>query len=579
MERWWAALAPPTWTPATASPTRSLLAIRPVPSRSMPRRARSRWQTRAQLDFETSPVFNLTVTVTDSGGLTDDAAVTVNLTDVNEAPTASDATFSLAENSGNGTVVGTSRASDPDAGDSLSYAITAGDPTGAFAINAATGEITVADWLSARLRDEPDLQPDGHGDGRRWPDGYGGGHGEPDRCERGPDGPDATFSLAENSADGTVGGQRLGAATRMPATASPTRSPAATRPAPSRSTPRPARSRWRTRRQLDFETTPVYNLTVTVTDAGGLTDDGRGHGQPDGRERGSDGLGCHLQPGGEQCRWHGGGHVSACDPDAGDSLSYAITGGDPTGVFAIDAGDRRDHGGGLGQLDFETTPVFNLTVTVTDSGGLTDTAAVTVNLTDVNEDPAARTPPSAWRRTAETAPWWAAFGLRPGCRGHALLRDHWRRSDRRLRHQRADGRDHGGGLGQLDFETTPVFNLTVTVTDSGGLTDEAAVTVNLTDVNEAPQPRTPPSPWRRTAATARSWAASRRVTRMPATASPTRSRAGTRRVPSRSTPRPARSRWRTRPQLDFETSPVFNLTVTVTDSGGLTDDGRGHGRT
>ena len=61
----------------------------------------------AQLDFETTPVYSLTVTVTDSGGLTDDAAVTVNLTDDNEAPTANDATFSLAENSGDGTVVGT----------------------------------------------------------------------------------------------------------------------------------------------------------------------------------------------------------------------------------------------------------------------------------------------------------------------------------------------------------------------------------------------------------------------------------------------------------------------------------------
>ena len=34
------------------------------------------------------------------------------------------------------------------------------------------------------------------------------------------------------------------------------------------------------------------------------------------------------------------------------------------------------------QLDFETTPVFNLTVTVTDAGGLTDTAAVTINVTE-----------------------------------------------------------------------------------------------------------------------------------------------------------------------------------------------------
>ena len=84
----------------------------------------------AQLDFETTPVFSLAVTVTDSGGLTDTAAVTVNLTDVNEDPTASDATFSLAENSADGAVVGSVSASDPDAGDSLSYAITGGDPLG-----------------------------------------------------------------------------------------------------------------------------------------------------------------------------------------------------------------------------------------------------------------------------------------------------------------------------------------------------------------------------------------------------------------------------------------------------------------
>ena len=111
------------------------------------------------------------MTVTDAGGLTDTAAVTVTLTGANEAPTATQAAFSVAENSANGTVVGSVSASDPDAADTLSYAITGGDPSGAFAIDAATGQITVADYT-----------------------------------------------------------------------------------------------------QLDFETTPVFNLRVTVTDAGGLTD-------------------------------------------------------------------------------------------------------------------------------------------------------------------------------------------------------------------------------------------------------------------------------------------------------------------
>ena len=53
----------------------------------------------AALDFETTPTFTLTVRVQDAGGLTDAATVTMNLTNVNEAPTVNNATFSLPENS------------------------------------------------------------------------------------------------------------------------------------------------------------------------------------------------------------------------------------------------------------------------------------------------------------------------------------------------------------------------------------------------------------------------------------------------------------------------------------------------
>src|SRR5690606_25355363 len=63
----------------------------------------------------------------------------------NSAPVVGNQTFALAENSANGTSVGTVAASDPDAGQSLTYAITAGNGSGAFAINPSTGEITVAD--------------------------------------------------------------------------------------------------------------------------------------------------------------------------------------------------------------------------------------------------------------------------------------------------------------------------------------------------------------------------------------------------------------------------------------------------
>jgi hypothetical protein len=63
----------------------------------------------------------------------------------NNPPVANDASFNVAENSANGTVVGTYAAADPDAGQALAYAITAGNADGAFAIGAATGQITVAD--------------------------------------------------------------------------------------------------------------------------------------------------------------------------------------------------------------------------------------------------------------------------------------------------------------------------------------------------------------------------------------------------------------------------------------------------
>jgi VCBS repeat-containing protein len=81
------------------------------------------------------------------------------------------------------------------------------------------------------------------------------------------------------------------------------------------------------------------------------------------------------------------GTVSASDPDAGDTLFYEITAGDPGGTFAVDGATGEITVADASQLDFETAPVFNLTVEVTDSGALTDTATVTIDLTDANDAP------------------------------------------------------------------------------------------------------------------------------------------------------------------------------------------------
>jgi hypothetical protein len=101
------------------------------------------------LDFETASSYSLTVKATDdaSSPLSSSAILTFNINDVNEAPVIAAQTFSVDENSANGTSVGIVAASDVDAGQTLSYAITSGNTAGKFSINSGTGEITVAGAL------------------------------------------------------------------------------------------------------------------------------------------------------------------------------------------------------------------------------------------------------------------------------------------------------------------------------------------------------------------------------------------------------------------------------------------------
>ena len=85
-------------------------------------------------------VYSLTVGNSPLGG---NATVTITVKSVNDAPTIQPATFSIAENSPNGTPVGTVTFADAD-NDNLTLSITSGNTGGAFTIDASTGAITVA---------------------------------------------------------------------------------------------------------------------------------------------------------------------------------------------------------------------------------------------------------------------------------------------------------------------------------------------------------------------------------------------------------------------------------------------------
>ena len=101
----------------------------------------------AALNYETTASYTLNVVVSDNGtpSLSGNAIIAVNLNDVNEvAVFNASGPFSLNENSAVGSTAGTVSATDPDAGQTLTYSIISGNTNGAFTIDASTGQITVA---------------------------------------------------------------------------------------------------------------------------------------------------------------------------------------------------------------------------------------------------------------------------------------------------------------------------------------------------------------------------------------------------------------------------------------------------
>lgn len=96
----------------------------------------------ALFDFEVNPTLNMVVTAT-IGDINDNATIAVSLNNLLEILTTQDETVAIDENPTSGTAIVTISAA-TDLG-SASFAIVNESVSGAFAIDAATGELTVAD--------------------------------------------------------------------------------------------------------------------------------------------------------------------------------------------------------------------------------------------------------------------------------------------------------------------------------------------------------------------------------------------------------------------------------------------------
>jgi lysyl endopeptidase len=341
------------------------------------------------LDFETTPSFTLLVTVTDNTELSDSATITIDLTDVDEAPTVPAQSFAIDENSPVGTVVGTVTATDPEGGP-FSFAITGGSGAAAFAIDASSGELSVADPALLDFETSPSLSLVVRATDSTELSGSGTITVNLNDVNEAPSIANQGFAVDENSAAGTL----VGTIAASDPDAGDTLSFSVTGGSGAGVFAVDANTGEISvldAEALDFETTPSFTLEVEVEDADGLSDsatitislndvnEAPSIADQDFALDENSAVGTVV------------GTLAASDPDAGDTLAFSVTGGSGAGVFAVDANTGEISVLDAAALDFETTPSFTLEVEVEDADGLSDSATITISLNDVNEAPVAGT--------------------------------------------------------------------------------------------------------------------------------------------------------------------------------------------
>ena len=301
----------------------------------------------------------------------------------NQAPLGIDATVSLDENTPIGTSVHAVSASDPN-GDILAYSITGGNTASTFAINSASGQITVNNA------------------------------GALDRETT------ASFTLTVKITDGKLYDNAI----------------------------------------VTIQLNDVNEKPPSLSDAVVLVD-----------ENSANGLLVHT--------------VKGTDPDAAPQLSYSITAGNTDAVFVIHSTTGEVRVNNTGALDFETVPSFTLTVGVSD-GSFFDDATLTIHLNDVNEPPSGGNAMVAVDENSVNGTLVHTMSANDPDAGavlkYTIISGN---TSNAFRIDDVSGTIRINNSLALDFETTPIFHLSVRVTD-GSLFSDALINIHIQDVNEPP---------------------------------------------------------------------------------------------
>ncbi|PNJ96632.1 hypothetical protein CEP13_05155, partial [Cylindrospermopsis raciborskii C03] len=182
------------------------------------------------------------------------------------------------------------------------------------------------------------------------------------------------------------------------------------------------------------------------------------------------------------------GTFSTTDPDAGNTFTYSLVGGDTdNSVFSIVDNQLQINN----SPDFETKSSYSIRVKTRDQGGLGFEKTLTITVNNLNEAPTFPTDTATFSSVENST----SVGTITGATdpdGHTLTysiegadanKFNFDTSNRVLSFKTApDFEASGSAVG------TNVYTVTVTATDGAGLTATQAVTVNVTDVVEVGNP-------------------------------------------------------------------------------------------
>jgi uncharacterized repeat protein (TIGR01451 family) len=175
--------------------------------------------------------------------------------------------------------------------------------------------------------------------------------------------------------------------------------------------------------------------------------------------------------------------VGAVLVTTGSPTGFSITSGNTNSAFAISSAGQITVADS-GELDFETTPSYSLTVEITKADTSSQSATITINVTNVNEGSVSISDET--RSIAENSANATTVGAVLVTTGSPTGFSITSGNTNSAFAISSAGQITVADSGELDFETTPSYPLTVEITKADTTSQSATITINVTNVNEGP---------------------------------------------------------------------------------------------